>query len=103
MATPQLPKGPIMTDTYRLSWEMVGVQHLHLYCNADPRHYSNVTQIVPNSAIPDEHWHKVSRETDDPWGQRDALRAWAAADIEFVRNVVLEKMVSEPAWSVVES
>ncbi|HJR04377.1 MAG TPA: hypothetical protein VKA83_22235 [Methylomirabilota bacterium] len=87
---------------YRLSFEVVGQQHLHLYSDADPRMYSDTNQVVPNSEIPDEHWHKVSRETDDPWSQYNTLRAWAAADAQFVRNVVLEKATSAPTWERVQ-
>ena len=88
-----------MSDYYRLSWEMVGQRSLRLFCNADPLMYKNVTQTVPNSQIPDEHWHPVSRETSDPWSQYHQLKAWADADKEFVRNVVLEKQDSEPSWT----
>lgn len=87
-----------MSELYRISWEMVSLGHLHLYSNADPAYYKNTTQVVPNSQIPDEHWHPVSRETDDPWSQYDTLAKWAAADTGFVRNVKLEQMVSEPTW-----
>lgn len=88
---------------YRLSWEMVNVGDMKRFCNADPYFYSNVQQLVPNSEIPEECWHTVSRETDDPWAQYDQLREWADADREFVRNVVLEEQVSEPAWREVDS
>lgn len=84
--------------TYRIRWEAVDLRHLARYSNADPMFYENTTQIVPNSRIPDEHWHPVSRETDDPWDQYGQLREWADADTGFVRNVVLEEQVSEPQW-----
>lgn len=83
---------------YRLSWESVRLNALWKYSNADPTFYKNTTQIVPNSQIPDEDWEPVSRETDDPGGQWHTLKAWADADTGFVRNVVLEKAVSEPTW-----
>ena len=86
------------TDLYRLTWEMTSLNFLHLYSNADPRYYKNTTQIAPNSEIPDEHWHEVSRETDDPWQQYNQLKKWADADTGFVRNVRLEKQVNEPEW-----
>lgn len=86
---------------YRLSWDMVGLSFLRLYSDADPTFYKNTTQTVPNSRIPDEHWHRVSKETDDPFAQHDTLKRWADADTGFVRNVVLEKAVSEPRWEVV--
>lgn len=91
-----------MDEMYRISWEMVGQQYLGLYCNADPMFYKNVTQTVPNSQIPDEHWHPVSREGSNPWEQYNNLRVWANADEHFVRNVRLEKQTSQPTWEPVE-
>lgn len=84
---------------YRLSWEMVGQRSLHLFCNADPLLYKNVTQTVPNSQIPDEHWYPMSRETSDPWQQYNQLKKWADADEQFVRNVVLGKQDTQPTWT----
>lgn len=84
--------------TYRISWESVLLDKLHLYADADPALYKNTRQVVPNSAIPDEHWQPVSRETDNPWQQYDTLKRWADADTGYVRNVRLEQMVSEPKW-----
>lgn len=83
---------------YHLSWEMVRPNNLFKYCNADPMVYSNIRQIVPNSQIPDEDWHLVSRETDDPWDQYKTLKAWSEADIEFVRKIKLEIQISSPQW-----
>jgi hypothetical protein len=90
-----------VTEFYRLSWEMVDMRSLHLFSNADPLYYKNTTQTVPNSKIPDEHWHPVSKETSDPWSQYNTLRSWAEADKQFVRNVRLERQVSEPRWEPV--
>src|SRR5690349_876245 len=87
-------------QTYRIQFEMVKPSELHKYCNADPTYYKNVTQTVPNSQIPDEDWYEVtSRASYTPWEQYDNLRRWADQDIEFVRNVRLEKMVAEPQWT----
>ncbi len=92
-----------MSEIYRLSWEMVDLKHLHLYSDRDPYLYKNTTQIVPNSQIPDEHWHPVSKETGDPWDQYNMLRRWAEADEQFVRNVLLERTVTGPIWEAVSS
>ncbi len=90
------------SQIYRLSWEMVSAAELWRYCNADPAFYKNVTQIVPNSQIPDEHWHRVERTDTDPWAQYSTLRQWADADKEFVRNVVLERAERiDPDWQPV--
>lgn len=87
---------------YRLSWEAVAQSVLHLYCNANPVFYSNVTQAVPNSQIPDEHWHRIERIDTNPWQQYNQLRKWADADEEFIRNVTLEQAASiEPDWQPV--
>ena len=91
-----------MSETYRLTWEMVGLRYLSLYSDADPQYYSHTQQIVPNSEIPDEHWHPVSKETDDPWGQYRTLSEWAVRGEEFVRNVRLEKQTNEPTWERVQ-
>ena len=91
-----------MAEIYRLSWETVKQVALVKYCDADPTFYKNVTQTVPNSQIPDEDWHEVQRETDNPWDQYRRLRQWAAEDREFVRNVRLERMASEPQWVPVD-
>lgn len=91
-----------MPEFYRLSWEMVKQRSLRHFCNADPLLYKNVTQTVPNSEIPDEHWDPISKETSDPWSQFTTLRKWADEDRQFVRNVRLEKQVSEPRWEPVE-
>jgi hypothetical protein len=89
-------------NIYRVRFETVGQGALRKYCNADPVMYKNVTQTVPNSQIPDEDWHEVTgHETDNPWQQYNQLRAWDAADKEFIRNVRLEKLVSDPEWEPV--
>lgn len=90
------------TEFYRLTWEMVGLSHLALYSSADPMYYKNTRQVVPNSDIPDEHWHEVSKTDSNPREQYDTLKAWADADTGFVRNVRLERQVSEPRWEPVE-
>lgn len=87
---------------YRLDFEVVGRQYLVEYMNADPRYYSGCKQIIPNSEIPDEHWHLVSKETTDPHYQYNQLKEWEKADIEFVRNVKLYKLKSEPEWEEVD-
>lgn len=87
-----------MSEFYRLSFEAVAQGVLRLYCNADPILYKNVTQTVPNSQIPDEHWQPVSRETSDPWQQYHALKKHEETDLGFVRNVRLERQASRRAW-----
>jgi hypothetical protein len=88
--------------TYRVRFETVSQSALRKYCNADPVYYSNVTQTVPNSQIPDEDWHEViGHETGDPWQQYSQLVAWETADEQFIRNVRLERLVSEPQWETV--
>lgn len=80
---------------------MVSVHLMAKYCNADPAHYKNVTQIVPNSQIPDEDWHPVSRETTTPWDQYNTLKMWAEDGTEPIRKVRLERLVGEPVWEYV--
>ena len=88
---------------YRVLFETVNLPALRKYCNADPAMFKNTTQTVPNSQIPDEDWHPVQgRATDNPWQQYSQLRQWEAQDREFVRNVRLEKMISEPQWEEVK-
>lgn len=88
---------------YRVRFEVVGQTALRKYSNADPLLYKNTTQTVPNSQIPDEDWHEVTgHETDNPWQQYNQLRKWVAEDQGFVRNVRLEKLVSEPRWEAVD-
>ena len=89
---------PVIGEKYRITWEMVNQAALPKYFNADPRFYSNATQIIPNSRIPDEDWHEIRRETTDPWDQYRQLKAWADAGEQFVRNVRLEKATTEPVW-----
>ena len=84
---------------YRVRFETVAQGALRKYCNADPVFYKNTTQLVPNSQIPDEDWYEVTgHETDDPWQQFNQLVAWETEDREFIRNVRLEQLVSEPKW-----
>lgn len=84
---------------YRLTWEMVKLDCLRKYCNADPSYYKNTIQVVPNSQIPDEDWKPVSKETEDPWQQYHTLKQWALEDREFIRNVFLEEAeISPPEW-----
>jgi hypothetical protein len=89
------------TGKYRLTWESVGLAHLWRYSNADPALYKGTRQVVPNSKIPDEHWHEVSRENSNPWNQYRTLKKWADADTGFVRNVRLDRLVDEPRWEPV--
>lgn len=96
-ATPGRP-----LEIYRVRFEAVSQQALRKYSNADPLMYKNTTQTVPNSQIPDEDWHEVTgHETDNPWQQYNQLRQWADADREFIRNVRLERLASEPRWEAV--
>lgn len=93
--------------TYRLSWEVVDLDKMHLYMNADPRFYKNCTKLVSNADIPDEHWHKVVKvketKEEDMTGQYETLKKWADEDTDFIRNVKLEKAVlTEPIWEEVE-
>lgn len=93
-------------EQYRLSWDMVTTTYLHLYANADPLYYSNTTQIVPNSEIPDEHWHHVEKvrkpSDEDMTDQYRQLKEWADNDTGYVRNVKLERaVVPEPVWEEV--
>lgn len=88
---------------YRLSWEMVSANLMHKYCNADPMLYKNVTQVVPNSEIPDADWHDVQNESSDPWDQYNTLKKWAEEGTEPIRNVKLEKRIDEPRWEEVTS
>lgn len=88
----------VTATTYRLSWEMVRLSSLGQFSNADPRVYANTAQTVPNSQIPDEHWHSISKETRDPWDQYRTLKQWADEDREFVRKVRLQKLAGEPEW-----
>jgi hypothetical protein len=86
-------------DIYRVLFETVSQSALYKYCNANPTFYKNVTQTVPNSQIPDEDWYEVKgHETDNPWQQYNQLKKWDRADEQFVRNIRLEKLVSEPRW-----
>lgn len=88
---------------FRVRFETVAQGALRKYCNADPVLYKNVTQTVPNSQIPDEDWHEVTgHETDNPWQQYNQLVAWETQDREFIRNVRLEQLVSEPKWELVQ-
>ena len=82
---------------------MVKQGDLWMYSNADPRYYTDTSQTVPNSEIPDESWHEVSRtgEYESLAGQYHTLKQWALEDREFVRNVKLHKQVSEPQWEEV--
>lgn len=86
---------------FRLSFEVVSATNLWKYCDADPTFYKNVTQLIPNSQIPDEDWYKIEKETDNPWEQYNNLRKWDRENREFVRNVVLEKLVGEPKYEVI--
>lgn len=87
---------------YRLSFELVNQGALRKYSDADPTFYKGTTQTVPNSQIPDEDWHPVSKETGDPWQQYHQLRKWEKSDTGFVRNVVLEQAEVEPTqWEPV--
>lgn len=88
---------------WKLTWEVVGMNHLHLFCDADPLYYAHTAQTVPNSEIPDMYWMPVSRE--DTWEsineQYIRLKQWADADKEFVRNVQLWELEEEPKWKKV--
>lgn len=86
---------------FRILFETVYQDKLRLYMDADPLIYSDVSQVVPNSEIPDEDWYEVISENDDPWDQYWALRQWAGEDQHFVRNVRVELLVMEPEWRTI--
>jgi len=89
-------------NIYRVRFETVATGALRRYCNADPAFYKNTTQLVPNSQIPDADWREVTgHETDNPWQQYNQLRVWEREDREFVRNVRLERLISDPVWEPV--
>ena len=77
---------------YRLAWEMVSLGELWRYSNANPMEYSGTTQTVPNSQIPDEHWHKLTKDGSNPHEQYRQLKSWADDDREFVRNVTVTRL-----------
>jgi hypothetical protein len=88
--------------TYRVVFETVAAMRLKEFCDADPAYYSDTTQLVPNSAIPDDAWYEVTgNPTDDPWDQHATLTMWDAQDLHFVRKVRLEKLAAEPVWEEV--
>jgi hypothetical protein len=88
--------------TYRIRFEAVKLTCLSKYMDADPYLYDNATQIVPNSQIPDEDWYEIITPlTDNPWSQYRTLKEWNAKDCEFVRNVKLERWISEPQWELI--
>lgn len=99
----------LVNGTYRLTWEIVNLKELWRYNNADPMVYSNTTQTVPNSEIPDEHWHTVGPvEFTIPGDkgrvdQYKTLVAWDQSDRQFVRRVKLERRVDDPTWEGVKS
>lgn len=85
--------------TYRLSWDSINLDEMWRYSNADPRFYAGTIQTVPNSLIPDEHWHRVEKVDGDPWDQHSTLKQWADSDFGFVRNVLLEEAeIVDPQW-----
>lgn len=91
---------------YRLEWEAVSIYQLWRYMDADPAHYAGTTQTVPNSQVPDEHWHIVSREDGDGdsiRSQHATLKGWADNDEQFVRNVRLYELAGAPQWREVET
>jgi hypothetical protein len=91
-----------VSEIYRVVFETVRQDRLKEFCNADPAHYTNVSQVVPNSAIPEDAWYEVRGiATEAPWDQHATLVQWAAADKEFVRNVRLEKLASPEVWEAV--
>jgi hypothetical protein len=85
--------------TYRIRFETVYPGRLKNYMNADPMVYSNTSQIISNSRVPDEDWYEVVKETDNPWDQFWVLRKWSSEDAHFVRNIRLEKLVTAPEWA----
>jgi hypothetical protein len=96
-------------STYRVLFEIVDPHELYRYCDKDPAQYKNYTQIVPNSQIPDDAWHKVEgkpfsdSEPGDPWAQYRNLSEQAATDKGFVRNVRLQMRVPDPHWEPAEA
>jgi hypothetical protein len=90
---------------YRVRFETVDRDRIAEFCNRDPAKYHSrdVRQVVPNSEIPEDAWHPVTGiPTDHPWDQYSTLRLWAAEDREFVRNVWLERLVTEQVWEEVQ-
>lgn len=76
---------------YKITWEMVSaVKHPELYYNEGPN--------TPNFYVPEECWHTVEKETDNPWDQYNTLRKWAEEGTEYIRNVHLYELVSSPEW-----
>ena len=88
---------------YRIHWEGVGVNRLHLYMNRDPRQHMNCRQTVPNSSIPEAEWHRVSTmTTTDPWAQYNELNRWEKSGYGFIRNVHLYREFHPGQWSRVD-
>lgn len=85
---------------YRVVFETVYQDRLAEFMNADPATHSNTSQVVRNSAIPEDAWYEVTgRATDNPWGQFYTLQKWEREDKEFVRKVRLERLVMDnPVW-----
>lgn len=74
-----------MADTFRLSWDMPSPG----YALADA------------AGIPDSEWRRIQRvgtSDDGILDQAATLARWAATGEEPIRDVVLERQVTQPTW-----
>lgn len=83
-------------NKYKITWEMVSpFKGVQFYINDEPN--------AKLEQVPEEFWHSVERESDDPWDQYETLKLWENEGVEYVRNVKLYELVSDPKWQEVKN
>jgi hypothetical protein len=76
---------------YKIEWEMVSP------IGSGAAFYANERPICRPEQVAEEHWHRVTRETDNPWQQYHTLKAWAENGRELIRKVHLF-VANETTW-----
>jgi hypothetical protein len=81
---------------YRLAWEMPSAQVV------DAIEQAQGPGVWPGYDWSTLDWHRVENISEDPFRQYRTLQQWALSKEQPIRNVVLERQVSEPVWETVD-
>lgn len=86
-----------MNELYRLSFDTIDANMID-YCA-----FQYGEECWPLIDFKNLRWHTVRKETTSPFTQYDQLKRWAQSHEQPIRNVILERLVTQPVWERVEN
>lgn len=81
---------------YKIQWEQV------LPFREATKFYTGEEPNCKPQDVPEEFWHKTTREDSSPWQQYETLKLWAETGEQLIRKVQLFEMVIDAKWELVK-